>query len=107
MPESKSHQRAKRQAAGPRGTTEKPLRGGGRLDALTSGGGRATEVERSGAPARIRQAVRRLNRSEAPQRVLRVPHSDLQQAAEIARATSKTSMTVTNLGGTKAKRVKK
>ena len=107
MPESKSHKRAKRQAAGPRGTTEKPLRGGGRLDALTRGGRRATEVERSGTPARIQEAVRRLNRSGAAERVLQVPQTDLQKATDIAKKSSTASMTVKNLGGTKANRVKK
>ena len=33
MPETKSHKRAKKKAAGKKGMTEKPLKGGGRLDA--------------------------------------------------------------------------
>ena len=107
MPETKSHQRAKRRAAGTGGRTEKPLPGGQRLDAITSGGHRATEVERSGDPARLHEAVQRLNKSGAPQRVLQVPQKDLEKAAEIARAESNKSMTVKNMGGTQRQRVRK
>ena len=44
MAEKDAHRRAKNKAAGARGKTEVPLPGHQRLDALTSGGGRATEV---------------------------------------------------------------
>lgn len=78
MAESKSHQRAKASAAGKHGQTEVQLHYGRRLDSITSGGGRATEVERRGAPARLRAAAERLDDSGATQRVLQVPqhHKD-------------------------------
>ena len=63
MPEKPSHRRAKNKAAGPGGQTEVLLPGGKRLDARTQGGGRATEVERSGSPQGLEAAASRLKRS--------------------------------------------
>ena len=62
MPEKSTHRRAKNRAAGPGGRTEVPLRGKQRLDALTKGGGRATEVERSGSSAGLNAAAQRLKK---------------------------------------------
>ena len=73
MAEKDSHRRAKNKAAGARGKTEVPLPGNRRLDALTSGDGRATEVERSGTTARHNAAAQRLKKSGAKQKVLQVP----------------------------------
>ena len=77
MPEKPSHRRAKTKAAGPGGQTEVPLPGGKRLDARTQGGGRATEVERSGSSQGLETAARRLKQSGAPQKVLQVPQKDI------------------------------
>ena len=63
MPESSAHHRARKRAAGSGGGTEVPLRGKQRLDALTKGGGRVTEVERSGSSAGLVTAARRLKKS--------------------------------------------
>ncbi len=49
MVETEARKAAKKKAAGPGVKTETPLRGGGRLDAKTKRGGRATEIERSAA----------------------------------------------------------
>ena len=52
MSETLAHRRARIRAAGSGGRTEVPLPGGPRLDALTQGRRRATEVERSGIEGR-------------------------------------------------------
>ena len=77
MSETPAHRRAKRRAAGPGGRTEVPLRGNQRLDALSKGGGRATEVERSGSSAGLNSAAQRLKKSGAPGKVLQVPQKDM------------------------------
>ena len=104
MSETRSHRDAKTKAAGKGGRTEVPLSGGKRLDALTVGGGRATEVERSGVPRRLETAAQRLGKSGAPQKVLQVPHKDIGAAAQAMRAQG-VSGTVKNLGGTKRRHV--
>lgn len=103
MPESESHKRAKRKAAGEKGKTEAPLKGGGRLDASTKI--RATEVERSGAPKRLEEAARRLKRSRKRQKVLVVPQKDLQKGIDAMKKT-KTKGTVRNISGTKRRQVR-
>ena len=105
MPESPSHYRAKRRAAGPGGSTEVPLRGNQRLDALSKGGGRATEVERSGSSSGLNTAARRLKNSGARQKVLQVPQKDMSSAAEAMRKAG-IGGTVKNMGGTKRRRVR-
>ena len=104
MPESKPHRRAKTQAAGRHGWTEAPLKGGRRLDALTSGGGRATEVERSGSPRRLRAAAKRLKDSKAPQHVLQVPQWHMDAPAQAMRDVG-VQGTVTNMTRTKRRSV--
>ena len=66
MAETRAHRRTKIRATGPGGRTEVPLPRGQRLDALTKGGRRAPEVERSGSAAGLRAAVKRLEQSGAP-----------------------------------------
>lgn len=105
MTESTSHRKAKERAAGPHGETEVPLPDDRRLDALTSGGGRATEVERSGSAIRLQQAAARLRDSRAAQRVLQVPQHHMDKAAEAMRDTGVTG-TVKNMGGTKRRSVR-
>ncbi len=106
MAETPAHRRAKRKAAGPGGKTEVPLRGGQRLDALTKGGGRATEVERSGTAAGLRKAAGRLKKSGAQQKVLQVPQKDMPAAASALRKAG-TGGTVKNMSGNKQQRVRK
>jgi hypothetical protein len=103
MAESQSHKRAKAKAAGASGETEKPLPGNRRLDAATPG--RATEVERSGAPDMLRDAARRLRDSGKTQRVLQVPNQDMAAAAEALRKTG-VSGTVKNMGGSRRRSVR-
>ncbi len=105
MPEKPSHRRAKNKAAGPAGQTEVPLPGGKRLDALTRGGGRATEVERSGSAQGLGAAARRLKQSGAPQKVLQVPQKDMDAAAQAMRKVD-VGGTVKNMGGTKSRSVR-
>ena len=100
MPETPSHRRAKNKAAGPGGQTEIPLPGGKRLDARTQGGGRATEVERSGSAQGLEAAARRLKQSGAPKKVLQVPQKDMDAAAAAMRKVG-VGGTVKNMGGTK------
>ena len=106
MPEKPSHRRAKSKAAGPGGRTEVPLPGGKRLDALTQGGGRATEVERSGSAQGLLAAARRLNQSGATQKVLQVPQKDMDAAAQ-AMLKAGVSGTIKNMGGTKRRSVRR
>ncbi len=104
MPETESHKRAKRKAAGKKGQTEKPLKGGGRLDAATPG--RATEVERSGNKSALRKAARRLKKSRKKQKVLQVPQKDMEKASEAMREEG-VSGTVKNMSGTKRRSIPK
>lgn len=105
MTETESHRRAKNKAAGASGQTEVPLSGNRRLDALTAGGGRATEVERSGDPAKLEQAARRLRDSGAGQHVLVVPQNDMADAAKAMREVG-IGGTVKNISGTKRRTVR-
>lgn len=104
MAEKDAHRRAKNRAAGPHGQTEVKLRGNQRLDALSSGGKRATEVERSGSPGGLKKAAQRLKKSGAPQKVLQVPQKDMKAAAK-ALADVGVGGTVKNMGGTKRRSV--
>lgn len=103
MPESASHKRAKRKAAGKAGKTEVPLKGGGRLDASTKV--KAAEVERSGDLKKLEAAARRLKRSRKRQKVLIVPQKDLQKGVDAMKKV-KTKGTVRNISGTKRRQVK-
>ena len=104
MPETPSHRRAKSKAAGPGGQTEVPLPGGKRLDARTQGGGRATEVERSGSAQGLEAAASRLKQTRAPQKVLQVPQKDMDAAAKAMRKVG-VGGTVKNMAGTKRRSV--
>lgn len=105
MAETPSHKRAKSKAAGPGGKTEVPLSKGRRLDALSAGGGRATEVERSGTTTGLQKAAKRLQESKAKQKVLQVPQKDMDAAAKAMKKVG-ISGTVKNMGGTKRKQVR-
>jgi len=104
MAESESHKRAKNKAAGKKGQTEVPLPGKRRLDALTAGGGTATEIERSPDPAQLQKAIRRLKASEAPKKVLKVPQPHMDMAAAAMRAAG-VSGKVENIKGTQSRQV--
>lgn len=104
MAESRSHKSAKRRAAGKGGKTEAKLPGNRRLDAKSSGGARATEVERSGSPAKLRKAARRLRDSGANQHVLQVPNHHMDLAAEAMRDVG-VGGTVKNMGETRRRSV--
>ena len=105
MAEKPSHRRAKKKAAGRGGQTEVPLPGGKRLDTRTQGGGRATEVERSGTSQGLTAATRRLKQSGAPQKVLQVPQKDMDAAAQAMRKAG-VAGTVKNMGATKRRSVR-
>lgn len=105
MAEKSAHRRAKNKAAGNRGKTEVPLPGNQRLDALTQGGRRATEVERSGTSAGLAAAARRLKKSGAPHKVLQVPQKDMDAASKALRAVG-IGGTVKNMTGTKRRSVR-
>ena len=105
MPETPSHRQAKNKAAGAGGQTEVPLPGGMRLDARTQGGGRATEVERSGSSQGLAAAIHRLKLTRAKQKVLQVPQKDMAAAAQ-AMQKAGVGGTVKNMGGTKRRSVR-
>lgn len=77
-----------------------PLRGGKRLDALSAGGSRATEVERGGTKSSLEKAAARLKARRSSQKVLQVPQPDMSKAVQ-AMKTKKVSGTVKNMSGTK------
>ncbi len=106
MAETKAHKAAKTKAAGRGGKTEAPLRGGGRLDARTKGGRKATEIERSGDAGKLLAAARRLQKSGSPQTVLQVPQRDMGKAREAMRQAG-IGGTVKSMSGTKRSRVRK
>ena len=106
MAEKDAHRRAKQKAAGRRGKTEVRLRGNQRLDALSGGGKRATEVERSGTSVGLKKAAQRLKKSGAPQKVLQVPQKDMSAATKALRAVG-IGGTVKNMGGTKRRSVRR
>ena len=106
MSETSAHRRAKKLAAGRGGRTEVPLGGKQRLDALTKGGGKATEVERSGSTAGLDAAAQRLKKSRARQKVLQVPQWHRDQAVEALKSAG-IGGTVNNMGGTKCRRVRR
>ena len=105
MAEKDSHRRTKNKAAGSGGKTEVRLPGNQRLDALTKGGRRATEVERSGTATGLSAAARRLKKSGAPQKVLQVPQKDMDAASKALRDAG-IGGTVKNMGGTKRRSVR-
>jgi len=105
MAESESHKKAKEKAAGKSGQTEVLLPRKRRLDALTAGGGRAIEIERSGDIAKLEKAARRLGASGAPQKTLKVPQGDL-EAAVSAMHKAGVSGYVENLSGSKSRKVR-
>lgn len=102
MAESESHKRAKNRAAGSTGETEKVLPDRRRLDASTKR--RATEVERSGDMDALREAARRLKESGKRQKVLQVPHQDMDKAVQAMKQEG-VGGTVKNMGGTKRRSV--
>lgn len=102
MAKSQSHKSAQAKAAGKSGRTEAPLSGNRRLDAKSKK--IATEVERSGSPALLRKAAKRLKDSGLPQRVLQVPQPDMPEAAK-AMDDMKVTGTVKNMSGTKRRSV--
>ena len=102
MSKSQSHKRAQSKAAGKTGKTEVPIKGNRLLDAKR--GKTATEVERSGNPAQLRQAAQRLKSSRAPRKVLQVPQKDMGKAAEAMKVV-KVKGSVKNMGGTKRRSV--
>jgi len=100
MTETASHKQVKGKAAGRKGQTEKPLKNGKRLDAISPSGKRATEVERSGTTKGLKRAVARLKSVRAPQKVLQVPQPHMPKASQAMRS-MKVKGTVKNMTGTK------
>ena len=104
MPESPAHNRAKNKAAGKSGKTEVRLKDGRRIDAKTPK--KATEVERSGSPKRLKQSAKRLKDSNASQKILQVPQKDMPKAVEAMKEVG-IGGTVKNIGNTKKQSVPK
>ncbi|MCL6471185.1 MAG: hypothetical protein K6T91_00015 [Firmicutes bacterium] len=66
----------------------------------------ATEIEKSGNPAMIRAAIKRLAASGKPRKELLVPNTDMDKAKEIAKEIIKGKMTIQNLSRTARKFVR-
>ena len=102
MSESKSHRNLKNRLAGPKGTTEKKISRGRRLDARTAR--KAFEIERSGTSAGISKAISRLNSQKTAKKELRVPNAHLNLAVKTAKSKG-TNVTIKNLSGTKRRTI--
>ena len=98
MAESKSHKKAKGNAA----KKEVPIKGGRRLDAIR--GHYAIEVERSGSKNGLNKAISRLKTQTNKSKILRVPQKDMNKAVEIAEQKG-IKLTITNLSKTKRKKI--
>lgn len=98
--ESKAHKRAKAKASGRSGKKEVPLSRSRRLDALSKGRKRATEVERSGSKPLLEKAAGRLKASGAKQKVLQVPNKDMSKAVAAMRV-KRVKGTIKNMSETK------
>ena len=106
MAQSKPQSRTKPAAAAPQAKAAQAAPRKARAVAPAAAAKTATEVERSGSEAKIREAVKRLNASGAPQQKLKVPQGDLEKARTVAQATSTARLTVENLGGTQRRFVR-
>jgi hypothetical protein len=106
MSETQSHKNSKGKAAGKRGQTEVPLSRGRRLDALSSDGKTATEVERSGSRAGLEKASARLKAAGVRKKVLKVPNRDVPKAMHTMNRL-RVAGAVSNLGGTRKKQARK
>ncbi len=84
---------------------EPPLARRRRLDAAAKDGKRAYEVDRSGSVIHMERAAKRLGAKNVADRVLRVPHWDMEKAIE-AMERAGVRGRVTNLGDSVQKRAK-
>jgi hypothetical protein len=84
---------------------EPPLARRRRLDKQAKDGKRAVEVDRSGSVIHMERAAKRLGAMNAADRVLRVPHWDMEKAME-AMARAGVRGRVTNLCDSVQKRTK-
>ena len=100
---SNAHQRTQRKLAGIKGKTEVPISRNRRLDVKTAI--KATEVERSGQPARLKAALSRLGTQKGVGRELRVPQKDMDKATDLAKASRLKKVTISNIGGTRRRQV--
>jgi len=97
---SRRHYELQQRFAGKKGRIEVPIVFGGkkvRIDVTTPK--KAIEIERSGKPERIAQAILRLQKSRKPHKILKVPTRDLQKAAKIRG--KRKNITISNLSGTR------
>jgi len=104
MGEKEPHKKLKKKLAGKHGETEVPLSGGQRLDAANKD--TAFEIENSGNPDLIKLALKRLDKSKKPKKVLAVPQKDFEKGIEIMKDIN-FSGTIRNLGGTNKKHIRK
>jgi hypothetical protein len=96
---SRGHARLQNKLAGNRGKKEVPIKIGRKIrrrDVMTPK--KVYEIERSGQVQKIKLALRRLQASKKPHKILKVPNKDLSMAVKIR---GKRNITVSNLGGTK------
>lgn len=103
MVRSKRHGQLQRKLAGRKGKIEVPIRGGRRIDVQK--GRKVSEIERSGDPERIRQAIRRLHAKKTFKKELLVRDADLDKAKEIAQK-EKGKLTIQNLSKTRRRFVR-
>jgi len=77
-----------------------------RLTLASKDGKKVQEVDRSGSLAHLERAAKRLKHVKAEDRVLRVPQWDMEKAASAMRKAG-VSGAVSNLCGTRSKRIKR
>lgn len=95
MGESKAHKSTKSKVAGKTGKTEVTV-GKSRIDVITKT--KAVEIERCG---NYKDAIKRLEKAPRSKRELRVPHTEMDKAKEVAKKVAKKPLVISNLGGTK------
>lgn len=96
---SQRHTRLQNKVAGNKGRKEVPIRIDRKIrrrDVMTPK--KVYEIERSGEPQKIELALKRLQASRKPHKILKVPNKDLSTAAKIR---GKRNITVSNLSGSK------
>ena len=95
---SRRHYELQQKFAGKKGKIEVPIvigRKKMRRDVMTPK--KVIEIERSGKPERIAQALLRLQKSRKPHKILKVPTRDLRKAAKIRG--KRKNITISNLSG--------
>ncbi|MBA7646661.1 hypothetical protein ES703_54427 [subsurface metagenome] len=100
----KQHRRIQKKIAGKKGKVEIPISRKRKIDVQK--GRKVVEIERSGDPKKISQALNRLKAKKGLKKEIRVPQKDLNKTKDIAKK-KKMSVIIKNLSGTKIRSIKR